>query len=100
MRAQAHTHTHTNTHTHTHTHTHTGNLGAVVANLQELDDNMRAAHKRTEGSTERGDAARDGASAGGDEVQGGVSGGALQGVEGHDVEHRAVFSFVVCTQVS
>jgi hypothetical protein len=58
---------------------------------------MRAAHK-TEGRS----GARDRAEATWEGVQGedGMPGGQLQGVEGHHGEHRAVFSFVVCTQVT
>jgi hypothetical protein len=57
---------------------------------------MRAAHR-----TEGGSGARDRAEATREEVQSedGMPGGQLQGVEGYHGEHRAMFSFVVCTQV-
>jgi hypothetical protein len=57
---------------------------------------MRAAHR-----TGGGSGARDRAEATREEVHGGgMPGGHLQGVEGYHGEHRAVFSFVVCTQVT
>ena len=58
---------------------------------------MRAVHR-----TEGGSGARDRADTTREEVQGegGMPGGQLQGVEGYHGEHRAVFSFVVCTQVT